>query len=899
MKALLLFFISTFSIFANEKIQQEANEFLRRLDGNYKERKEASKQLNNLPVDFYPYLKKHLEQEDVSLEVKLRLSKEKMFPLRSKWIHNNRMDWYRKHTVEAYKKFGHKNPKWDKEALAALELVLTQFNEYWYIQGYANSIADACEKAIKKGCKDPLILYFNARGKRVKLHNHRNIQLKKMHLSAQAALKKSKYHDYFKFRATRLAGYYIRLKNNYNSQIDNKGQKAGLLKMMESLPYYQETIKDKNFPFVELFYNSEQFCTVYKDCGKSIAEGLSLIKPLLLKQFGENSQELLATEGIVELAQATDLRRNNYEQGRIAQDAAIKTLGDSWNLDPAKQDIAVRILKILKDREDREGFEKWYNNILLADPGNLDAFAAKRDFLHYSGSLDDLWTYGEEIVSKGGPMTKQIPSLIDKIGVKIADSNPKLLFDFNALYKHKRAWELLSRAYEKYSQTFPNDKNYQLLNAYYASYLGYWDEAHQLFTKAGPVNQYKGRISIEKIKETKLEAALYQNKKIPAQVSNEHNFNERIQAAYENKKKGGHYDFWRFYKELNGSEDNEVQEVFNLLTDDWYGKPEVTGNTQVYVQEVFEKLTEIRNKGNKDPLVYMMWAHIKDSWYKGDKSEYFKAAQLMVESKYPANLKLLSICMGTGRLGYQKSVSKQEKDIITKLVKRAPEFVTKKYIWPEQYYYLFNGLSRLKLLSPELAEPIIKKYKDIGQMTEHFLVQAHFNNRMAWYTHSLSKKKNWKLINKYNRDAKISMKNAWMNDPNNAFAAEGLFRFTDKHQGDYTVNLRRALFANPFCYSVMRKFMDESSDPHSRSRYWSTFPILETKVSLLHHKHALDHAKARKEDPDVLNDHWYTVDKSFVAYLNKFPNATVTRSQYALYAIKCNKDNIVLPLMET
>ena len=144
---------------------------MKKLDGNYKERREASEQLKNLPVNFYIHLKKHLEQQDVSMEVKLRLTKEKMFPLRAKWLHAKRMAWYREYIVEAYEKFGHKNAKWDQDVKLAFDLVLKDLDDYWYIDKYAESLERACKRAMSKGCKDPLVLYFYARASRPKWIN--------------------------------------------------------------------------------------------------------------------------------------------------------------------------------------------------------------------------------------------------------------------------------------------------------------------------------------------------------------------------------------------------------------------------------------------------------------------------------------------------------------------------------------------------------------------------------------------------------------------------------------------------------------------------------------------------------------------------------------------------------
>ena len=596
------------------------------------------------------------------------------------------------------------------------------------------------------------------------------------------------------------------------------------------------------------------------------------------------------------LLNSETIRNNDYQLGKKAELEAVGILARAWELEPANRDIAVKILKVFRQRGDRENFEKWYNNILLADPGNLDAFANKRDLLHSNGNIDDLWAYAEELINKGGLLVRQVPQLVDKIGLKLADNDSNAFFDFIALHRNERSWNLISAAYKKYNSQFPEDKSFIFEYANYAAYLGFWEEAHKLFTQAGDVKTYKGRLTLGKLKERILEAKIYAERNIVAPKPNHLNFNERGNNRYQHFKESGIYNFWQQYQknnEANDKWDPRVKEVLNILEEDWCTNPEVIRDYVNVIQKSYTTITKLREEGNKDPLLHMLWAQRKDSWYKEDKSASMEAVHLMLASDYPANMKFISICNAIKYLGYQKTHSEKEKAIAIDLVKKLPDYINKQHVWPEQFYNLFYGLQKLKLLSKELAEPIINKYKEIGKLLEHHMAAGHFNNRMAWYTHSLSKKKNWKLIHQYNRQAKASMKKAWLIDPLNPYAAETLYRYTDSGQDDYVPNLRRALYTNNWNYGILKKFMNENSHAHGRTIKWAKHQNLLTQIPLLHYRHAEDDAVRDKNDPDIREDHWSRVSQNFENYLQKFPNDSINRSRYALYAIKCNKNDVV------
>ena len=180
-----------------DNTQKSVQEFIRKLDGNSQERKLASKELKNLPAEFYPILKKYLKQkENVSIEVTLRLTKAKMVPLRAKWLKYKRINWYKEIIVESYEKHGAKNPKWDKLVKVVHEIALKQFKQDWFISSQSDSLMKACQAAVRKGCQDPLVLYFLARSSRKKLQNTNPWQLKHLHMNAYEKLVKSKYSPY-------------------------------------------------------------------------------------------------------------------------------------------------------------------------------------------------------------------------------------------------------------------------------------------------------------------------------------------------------------------------------------------------------------------------------------------------------------------------------------------------------------------------------------------------------------------------------------------------------------------------------------------------------------------------------------------------------------------------------
>ena len=894
MRALIAFFLLFNSILsANDKTESAVNEFLKKLDGNFRERKEASKQLKNLPPEFYPYLEKHLKQQNISMEVKLRLTKETMFPLKAKWLHIKRMDWYQKNIVEAYEKFGNKNPKWDKEVKKAFELILKQFDEYWIVESYSEQISAACQKAMNKGCKDPLILYFFARANVNKLFDYRKLQLKNQHITALNALKNSKYHDYFKFRSTRLAAYYVRFTENQHYHPKPEDKKRCIDLMMESLTYFEKTIQDPEFPFTEFMNNSAQICTVFAEGGLTIIEGFNRIKPYIAKQYGEDSIEVLCVEGLAILDHALMLRKKDYEEGEKANAEALRILEEAWKKDPANIDIAVKILVNIRNKSNRQEFEKWYNNVLLAEPDNFDAYTSKMDFIDNSGTLDDYWAYADEICNRGGMMIRNLPGIMWKLSAKISTGDPAKLFDFDVLYKNQKFKAMIDKGFSKLISEYPENKN---IIMEYANSLGamyFWKEAHEQFVKGGDINRYTGALPMVVLRQRKKEASMYANgvkEPIPYFID----FEKRYKAVYDENLAGNNYNLWKDYQsqnEPNEKWDGQIKELLKLRERILAGEPALRNDDITKYHKPYQLGDKLRKEGNRDPLIYLIYAEVKDVWFRDQSPHYYLAAKDIAMSKYPNKIKLHAACMGIYYLSQHKNVSDEIKKDVLQLCQRLPSFIgSENYIWTEQYYYLFSGLSGLNLLSEEIAAPLIKAYSKLGKKDLAFMVESHVNNRLAWYTHKQSKKKDWKKINEYNRKSQQALDKAWEINPHDSNIAQNQFIKSDRFKKDFAIKLQRSLYTLFQNYKVMKDYMSQSKNAHSNSLSWAEFPYPAANFQLLHYDHTEMDAKYNK---NAREEHWEDISRLFEQHLSKFPNDTVARSKYAQFAIHCNKTEVI------
>ena len=893
MKTLFILFVFILSGMANDQVEKEVNDFLRRLDGNYKERKEASKQLNNLPVEFYPYLKEHLKKEDIALEVKLRLTKDKMYPLRAKWLHKKRMEWFHKNLIEAYEKFGHKNKKWDADARKTLELAYQQFDEYWIVQGYAEAIGKASQNAMRKGCKDPLILYLNARSNVGKLYDYRKLQLKKLHLNAAKALRDSQYHPFFKFRVTRLESNYTRYRHNQHVNPNDQDKKRCLKLAESAVPFLKQTLEDPDMPFKELFYNVELLSSAFEMGGKSRMDGFNKVKPILEERFGKSSMELKAIEGSIGINYVSEIRRNSYEESKRAKAEYENILEEAWEMDPARKDIALRLLKSIRKDGNSERFNKWYQNILIAEPDNYDAYKIKMEFLSSSGSVEDYWEYAEEIAEKGGLMVRNLPKVIWKIGAKLSVRDNEKILDFDVLYKNQKMKSLVDKGFSKAKQDFPDNKNLIIEHAESLASMYFWEDAYKLFEEAGNVNQYKGRLSTVVIQQRRNEAELYVKKGFKELTPHFINYKERIQQSFEANLKLGIYKFWQYYRE-----NNKANEKWDLIIEPYLkqrersfcGDPSLAYNDIENFHKPFKMIGKLREEGNKDPLLYMFWSDVKDNWHKGSESHYYKAATQMAKSNYPDNIKLYAACNGISRLSNFKNISEDIKKDVVQLCQKIPFYVDDKFVNTELYYKLFDGLKDLNLLSEELARPIIDAYKKAGKMSYALMVESHFYSQMGWYTHKQSKKKNWKKINEFNRKSDAALEKAWLLDPYNANIAENLFIKSDRFKKDFGLKLQRALYTLHSNFTVLKDFMSQSSSSHSASLDWANYPHKHARFQLLHYFHT---ERKAKYDKDERMSHWDDVSRLFENYLKEYPNDTVSRSRYAMFAIHCNKDSVV------
>ncbi len=72
--------------------------------------------------------------------------------------YSDRRAWERKTLLEAYDKFGKKDPRWDRDARSALEVAVQAYSRDKSPLSTWRELKDGCRRAMSAGCDDPLIL---------------------------------------------------------------------------------------------------------------------------------------------------------------------------------------------------------------------------------------------------------------------------------------------------------------------------------------------------------------------------------------------------------------------------------------------------------------------------------------------------------------------------------------------------------------------------------------------------------------------------------------------------------------------------------------------------------------------------------------------------------------------
>lgn len=308
-----------------------------------------------------------------------------------------RTNWTRINIVGAYQKFGRKNPKWDKEAVALMEqwipIVMTpDFRTAVGVQ----ELGEGARKLIDQGCDDPMVAYMRARylgfGPEVR-DEKLNLEWDKVGSAARG----SKYPPIRRF--------WVYLRTAYVLTQSETGYE-GFGYFEDALNCLTELAEDPATPELELYIAAQSWWTSYKDRVHYFEAWERLNEALTVGTEPSLAQNLLKGQVYIDWAwqaRGGDWARNVTAQGwkgfyeRLS--TAEEALVSAWYQRPDDWRAPSFMITVeLGQGRGRDRMERWFQRAMTANPWNHDAVNRKLYYLEpkWHGSEQDMLAFGRE-----------------------------------------------------------------------------------------------------------------------------------------------------------------------------------------------------------------------------------------------------------------------------------------------------------------------------------------------------------------------------------------------------------------------------------------------------------------------------------------------------------------------
>ena len=375
---------------------------------------------------------------------------------------------------KAYDQFGHKNSKWDKEVRQGFaEMARYRAFQNGSGGGSPEKAAEFFDRAISRGCDDPLALYFSVRfGSKYMAGDPKDWA--KAFVTVAQALNASQYHPLRKFYASLRAAEYLQWahaewKDVYPMRFQAANQCAA-------------AAKDRSMPFAEVY----EACSGLLDCNRDYPElaekFFRAVEPFLDNNWPQEPELYLlkgraALEGAwrargIEFAAKTS--EEQWKGFREELEKAEKALTRAWTMDPKNEQVPVYMITLAlgqgRRRDPIDGLDQ-----LGGRTNNYQACAEKLTYLEpkWFGSPEELLQFGHECAASaawGG----WVPLIL-------ADAHERLSYIFpkaqrSVYWKNPAVWKDIKTAFEKYFAMYPQATDGHERYARFAAWCEQWEE---------------------------------------------------------------------------------------------------------------------------------------------------------------------------------------------------------------------------------------------------------------------------------------------------------------------------------------------------------------------------------------------------------------------------------------
>jgi len=406
-----------------------------------------------------------------------------------------------------YESQGHRNPKWDKDAVEALKnFAGIRVQPEDNLETRADLVGYSAESAVNAGCDDPLIKYLYCRyapGSSAKTLSQRQDEFR---LIAKD-MEKSGYSPVRKFYANVSAAEWLWARRNTNLWPEVRQFRSVALEDLG------QALQDKTLPGEEAYQACDAFFQMVGRNDRELTNAYVTIQKLLF-----NNRPKWATAYLIKadyyLLYAWHGRGNGNadqvtEEGwrlfreRLAE--SEQALNRAWALDPKNARTPVLMIQVAEGQQKkRPEMESWFQRAMNLDPNNYEACRGKLHYLYpqWYGSREDMLAFGRECVAStnwGGHVPLILVDAHSELVGSLSAANR------DAYWELPDVWPDIKAAYEKFSQANPNATRFRYPYAAYAFRCGQWQDFNEqiaLLRKTGDdlnVSYFGGREAFDKM----------------------------------------------------------------------------------------------------------------------------------------------------------------------------------------------------------------------------------------------------------------------------------------------------------------------------------------------------------------------------------------------------------------
>ena len=388
------------------------------------------------------------------------------------------LKWNLTTLTNSYDASGHKNPKWDKDAVEAMtEFARTKTASDDELEMLSGLAGDAADSAVNAGCDDPMVRYLSARyasASQARPFKERQEQYR----SAAVGLEQSGYPAIRKFYANVDAAEMLwqqRSTNLWPEVRDFRSKAVADLNQAFQDPALPETeaYQAADAMFQMLARNPHELTNAYDSVAATLAGNGSKSAAAQLVKADFYLMYAWRARGNGTAEQVTPEGWRLFRE-RLA--TAETALNKAWSADPYDAQIPTLMISIIVGQQKaRPEMETWFQRAMKLDPDNYQACRNKLHYLlpEWYGSRDDMLAFGRECVASTNWGERVPLTLVDAHSefARTLDAD-----DRRAYWRLPDVWPDIKDGYEKFARTSPDATRFRYPYAAYAFRCGQWQD---------------------------------------------------------------------------------------------------------------------------------------------------------------------------------------------------------------------------------------------------------------------------------------------------------------------------------------------------------------------------------------------------------------------------------------